>query len=157
MAPADGRRVDWFELFFDLVFVAFVVRLAHVLHGEPGPGAFLVFIAWSVPAWWAWCNVMVCVNMLPPLPERLLRGTLLVAMGLVGLMAASVTDDAQRAWAFSLGCAGLRLVLLSLWLRRAARTRQPLGRVFLYNGATALIWAASALLPSPACPRFTSL
>lgn len=145
----SGRRVDWFELFFDLVFVAFIIQLAHVLHGAPGPEAFLVFVAWSVPAWWAWSNVMVCVNLLPPLSERLLRATLLVSMGFVGLMAASVTDDAQRAWAFSLGCAGLRLVLLWLWLHRAGRTHRPLGRVFLYNGATAVVWVASALFPSP--------
>jgi low temperature requirement protein LtrA len=30
------RRADWFELFFDLVFVVTVSILASGLHGEPG-------------------------------------------------------------------------------------------------------------------------
>ena len=51
---ADGRRVTWLELFFDLVFVAVVAQvgapLAH--HYEPASVAryaLLLFVTW-----WAW-------------------------------------------------------------------------------------------------------
>jgi low temperature requirement protein LtrA len=148
-SPAVGRRVDWLELFFDLAFVAFITQLAHGLHGSPGPFEFLVFLAWSIPAWWAWTNILVSVNLLPTLPARPLGVALLCAMGFVGLMAASVTDDANRAWAFSLACAGLRLVLLVLWLYRGKKTRRALLRTFVYNGGTALIWIAAAFVPTP--------
>lgn len=148
-ASADGRRVDWFELFFDLAFVAFITQLAHDLHGSPGPFEFLVFIAWSIPAWWAWTNIMASINPLPTLPTRLLVPALLIAMGLVGLMAASVTDGVDRAGVFSLACAALRLVLLGLWLYRAKQSGHPLAQTFVYNGATAAIWAAAAFMPTP--------
>ncbi len=145
----DVRRVDWFELFFDLAFVAFITQLAHNLHGAPGPFEFLLFIAWSIPAWWAWTNIMVTINPLPTLPVRLLVPALLVSMAIVGLMAASVTDSVDRAGVFSLACAALRLVLLVLWLYRTKRAGQPAGRTILYNGATAAIWVAAAFVPTP--------
>ncbi len=149
MAAPVIRRVEWLELFFDLAFVAFITQLATGLHGAPGAAQFLVFITWSIPAWWAWTNVMVGVNLLPTLPPRRLGLALLVAMGFVGLMAASVTEDASRAWAFSLACAGLRLLLMTLWTYRAKMFGHALWRPLVYNGTTSLIWIASAFVPAP--------
>lgn len=146
----SGRRVDWIELFFDLAIVAFVTELASGLHGDPGPVQFITFLAWSIPAWWAWINVMVCINALPTLPPRMAGAALLVAMAAVGLMAASVTETAERVWAFALANGVLRLVLLVLWVYRAKRARHPMLRTFIYNGVTAVLWIASAFLPSPA-------
>jgi len=144
-----GRRVDWIELFFDLAIVAFVTELASGLHGDPGPAQFLTFLAWSIPAWWAWINVMVCINALPTLPPRLAGIALLVAMAAVGLMAASVTETTERVWAFALANGVLRLVLLVLWVYRAKRAGHPLLRTFLYNGVTAILWFASVFVPAP--------
>jgi low temperature requirement protein LtrA len=146
---AEGRRVDWMELFFDLAFVAFVTQLAHGLHGAPAPTDFLIFIAWSVPAWWAWVNIMACVNVLPVLPPRMIGVALLGAMATIGLMATSVTETADRAWAFSLANGVLRVILLVVWLCRAKSAGHPLASTFVYNGLTALLWLASALLPAP--------
>ena len=147
--PAAGRRVDWIELFLDLAMVAFITQLAHGLHGAPGLAEFATFIAWSIPAWWAWSNIMVCVNVLPQLPPRLVGVALLGAMATIGLMAASVTETTDRAWAFALANGVLRLILLGLWIYRARVRRRPLGRTILYNGATAVLWFASAFLPAP--------
>lgn len=146
---APNRRVDWIELFFDLAIVAFVTELASGLHGDPGPAQFLTFLAWSIPAWWAWINVMVCINALPTLPRWSAGVALLIAMAAVGLMAASVTDTTERVWAFALANGVLRLVLLVLWVYRAKRAGHPLLRTFLYNGVTAILWIASAFVPAP--------
>ncbi|MEO6826165.1 MAG: low temperature requirement protein A [Microbacteriaceae bacterium] len=145
----QSRRVDWIELFFDLAMVAFITQLAHGMHGSPGPAEFLTFLAWSVPAWWAWTNVVACVNVLPVLPARPLAIALLAAMGAIGLMAASVTETTERAWAFALANALLRLVLLVLWIYRAKSAGHSPFLSVLYNGATAVIWAASIFVPSP--------
>lgn len=63
-APADGEehRAGWFELFFDLVFVVTVAVLAHGLHGDPDAGHFGTFLVLFLPAWWAWANLMVTVD-----------------------------------------------------------------------------------------------
>jgi low temperature requirement protein LtrA len=144
-----GRHVGWIELFFDLAIVAFVTELASGLHGDPGPAQFITFIAWSIPAWWAWINVMVCINALPTLSPRTAGVALLVAMAAVGLMAASVTETTERVWAFALANGVLRLVLLVLWVYRAKRAGHPLLRTFLYNGVTAVLWISSAIVPAP--------
>lgn len=125
--------------------VAFVTELASGLHGDPGPAQFVTFVAWSVPAWWAWINVMVCINALPTLPPRMAGVALLVAMAAVGLMAASVTETTERVWAFAFANGVLRLVLLVLWVYCAKRAGHPLLRTFLYNGVTAILWIAVAL------------
>ena len=147
--PTVGRRVDWIELFFDLAIVAFVTQLAVGLHGDPGPAQFLTFAAWSIPAWWAWTNVMVCINALPTLPPRMSGIALLLATGTIGLMAASVTETTDRVWAFALANGALRLILLVLWVYRAKRSGHPLSRPLIYNGATAVVWIASAFVPAP--------
>jgi low temperature requirement protein LtrA len=148
-ASPGNRRVDWIELFFDLAFVAFITQLAHGLHGAPGPTEFLAFVAWSVPAWWAWTNIMIVVNLVPTLPARFVGISLLLAMGLVGLMAASVTEGTGRAWAFSIACAGLRVILLVLWVYRRKKAGLTLWRPLIYNGATAVIWVCSIFTPVP--------
>lgn len=145
----QGRRVDWIELFFDLATVALITELAFGLSGSPGPEQFAIFVVWSVPAWWAWVNVMVCINVLPTLPTRMAGIALLVATATVGLMAASVTETTERAWAFALANGALRLALLVLWVYRARRAGHPLLRTFFYNGVTAILWIASAFVSAP--------
>jgi low temperature requirement protein LtrA len=154
-APAlavEPRRVDWIELFFDLAMVTLVTELAHGLHGAPGPTEFLTFIALSIPVWWAWTNVMVCVNQLPPLPRRLVGLALVFATGTVAVMAVSVTETPDRLWAFALANAVLRFILLGLWIYRARGNGSNgvhLVRPLLYNGGTALVWIASVFVPVP--------
>lgn len=143
------RRVDWLELFFDLAFVAFIAQVAHGLHGEPGPSDFFNFLLWTFPAWWAWTNIMVVINLQPTLQSRKVGVALLCAMVLVIVMAASVVEDTERAWAFALGCAGLRLVLLFFWMIRARIAGLSVRHIIVYNGLTALIWVASVFFPEP--------
>ena len=151
--PSGGfpapRRVDWIELLFDLAMVAVITQLAEILHHPAGPGPFLLLLLWSIPAWWAWTNVMVCINFLPLLPLRPVRLALLGAMATVCLMGASVGGTTDRAWAFALANRALRLVLLALWWYRARRDGASVPRTFVYNGLTALLWFGSALLPQP--------
>jgi len=147
--PVTGRRVGWIELFFDLAFVAFVTEAAHALHGAPGASTFLIFVAFSFPAWWAWSNLMVVVNLRPEVPARPLGIALLAAMGVALVMAASVSDGLQHVAAFAIACAALRLIQLVLWIHRVRGYGLPIIRPTIYNGVTALIWAVSALLPVP--------
>jgi low temperature requirement protein LtrA len=92
---------------------------------------------------------MVCVNVLPQLPPRLVGVALLGAMATIGLMAASVTETVDRVWAFAVANVALRLILLVLWVYRARVRRRPLARTIVYNGATAVLWLVSVFVPTP--------
>lgn len=137
------------ELFFDLVFVAFVGQLAHGIHGNPGWAEYGTFVLLFFPAWWAWVNIVSVVNLLPGLSSRGLGVAMLAGMAAAGLMAAAAPEAfGARAWAFSLANAAMRVVLLVLWLyqHRQNSAGAPL-RIWLYNGGTAALWLLAAVLP----------
>ena len=106
--------------------------------------------------WWSWVNLTFTVNVQEGLSRRALAGYMLAAMTAVGVMAVAApeADRRPRAWLFALGNAMLRIVLLSLWVRRswnmgtASRVR-----VLAYNGATAMIWLVS-IVHAVALSRF---
>ncbi|MCY0905910.1 low temperature requirement protein A [Arthrobacter sp. H14-L1] len=148
-AAREPGRVHWMELFFDLVFVAFVGQLAHGIHGDPGWTAFGTFILLFFPAWWAWANIVSVVNLLPGLSARTLGVAMLAAMAAAGIMAAAAPGAfGDRAWAFSLGNAAMRAILLVLWLyQHRQQSDQTPWRIWIYNGSTAVLWLFASLLP----------
>ncbi|MDI2129576.1 low temperature requirement protein A [Yinghuangia seranimata] len=149
-AAPEEQRAGWFELFFDLVFVVTVSVLAHGLHGDPSAEDFGTFLVLFFPAWWAWVNLMVTVNVFGS-ASRLGQAVLLGAMPGLGLMAAAVPEGlGDRAWAYALGAAWTRLMLFIPWYWYAREDPAiPLWRPFSYGLATAGVWAVSAAVPSP--------
>ncbi|MDQ0239690.1 low temperature requirement protein A [Arthrobacter bambusae] len=145
----DPRRVHWMELFFDLVFVAFVGQLARGIHGDPGWAEFGTFVLLFFPAWWAWVNIVSVVNLLPGLSSRALGVAMLAAMAAASIMAAAAPGAfGERAWAFSLANAAIRVVLLILWLyQHSENSAEFPWRIWIYNGGTAVLWLISATLP----------
>ncbi|MFI8104504.1 low temperature requirement protein A [Streptomyces sp. NPDC086023] len=148
----DERHAGWLELFFDLVFVAFVAQLSHGLHGDPGWREFGVFFALYFPPWWMWANLTVSANLFQDDSARR-RFAMLFAMLCLAVMAAAAPEaDGDRAPAYALGYAGTRLVLLALWwpaTRFAPPRRIPRWRPLSYCLASAVLWAASAAVPAP--------
>ncbi|MFQ4150090.1 low temperature requirement protein A [Arthrobacter sp. LAPM80] len=145
----EPGRVHWMELFFDLVFVAFVGQLAHGIHGDPGWPEFGTYLLLFFPAWWAWVNIVSVINLLPGLTSRGLGVAMLLAMGASGLMAASAPEAfGDRAWAFSLANSALRVLLLVLWLyQHTQNSAVPSWRIWIYNGGTSVLWLVAAVLP----------
>ncbi|GAB3575260.1 low temperature requirement protein A [Leifsonia lichenia] len=147
----DPSRVDWMELFFDLIFVALVAQLAHGLSHEPSFGTLLLFLALFASVWWSWVNLTFTVNVTPELTRRALGVTMLSAMFAVGAIAVAAPEaTADRAWLFAAGNAALRLVLLALWIRRSwSNGTGSRIRLVAYNGVTAALWLISIALPHP--------
>lgn len=140
------------ELFFDLVFVAFVGQLVHGIHGDPGWLEFGTFVLLFFPAWWAWANIVSVINLLPGLSARSLGLAMLAAMAASALMAAAAPEAfGERAWAFSLANAAMRILLLVLWLyQHREHSDDSPWRIWVYNGGTAVLWLVAATLPLPA-------
>lgn len=144
------RRANWLELFFDLVMVAFVGQLALGVHGDPHPLQFLTFAVLFFPAWWAWVNVMLTLNLFGERVTGKIWLMVSVAMFAVGMMAAaSIGGLGDRAWAYALGNAILRLMLFFAWWTQGRRNGVAWYRPVLYCGVTAVLWAVSAVVPPP--------
>ena len=147
----DPSRAHWMELFFDLIFVALVGQLAHGLHEDPTVPNLLLFVALFASVWWSWVNLTFAVNIMPWLTRRQLALVMLAAMFALGAIAVAAPEaTTERAWLFAAGNAGLRIVLLTLWISQSwgsgAASRV---RVLAYNGATAAIWLVSIWVPTP--------
>ncbi|WP_203911687.1 low temperature requirement protein A [Rhizocola hellebori] len=148
----EHRRADWFELFFDLVFVVMVAVLAHGLHGDPGWRDFGTFLVLFFPAWWAWVNLMLSVNLFGS-ESTWNRITLVVAMPGLGLMAAASPEGlGERAWVFALGAAWVRVAIFALWWPQVGKARWelPAWRPITYCLVPAAVWTVSAFVPGSA-------
>jgi low temperature requirement protein LtrA len=150
-AVTPPRRADWFELFFDLVFVVMVAVLAQGLHGDPGPRAYLEFLVLFFPAWWAWVNLMISVNLFGS-AGAWNRGMLVAAMPGLGLMAAAAPFAlGDRAWAYAVGAGWVRVAIFGLWWPHVgSRWGIPAWRPITYNFVPVVLWIGSAFVAAPA-------
>ena len=145
-----GRRVHWLELFFDLVMVAYIGQVAHGMHGDPGWADALVFFVLFAPAWWAWVNMTLTLNLFGARITPLLWVAVTVAMLAIGIMAAAVPEAlTERAWAFAVGNAVIRLVWMLPWVAKRRTIGVPWWRPIAYSGLPAALWLVSAVLPPP--------
>jgi low temperature requirement protein LtrA len=146
-----GRRVHWLELFFDLVMVAYIGLVAHGMHGDPDWVDALVFFVLFAAAWWAWVNMTLTLNLFGARVTPLLWAGVTVAMLALGVMAAAVPEAlTERAWAFAVGNAVIRLVWMLPWLAKRRTIGVPLWRPIVYSGLPAALWLVSAVVPPPA-------
>jgi len=115
----DERSVGWLELFFDLVFVVVISRLAHQLIGEPSLRLAVEFLAQFVAVFWIW-------NAFTYYRERFESGgiedRLFVFLALVPVAALAVFADGglnEQYLEFAIAYLAARVVFVSGCLRAA--------------------------------------
>ncbi|EPR41181.1 low temperature requirement A [Desulfovibrio sp. X2] len=154
-APAGEvkeRHATWVELFFDLVFVAAVSRLATNLDHDYTPSGLLRFAAVFFPVWWAWIGHTFYLTRFDTgdIRHRLL--TILQIAG-VGAMVVTISGAlGPTSAAFALSYAAVRFLLVVSYLvsvRRLPAARPLVARFVTGFGAAAALWAVSALVPPP--------
>lgn len=151
-APQSSRRTaDWYELFFDLVFVAVVAVSVSLIEVDPSIGTVVVFALLLFPLWWAWVNLMATNNLFGS--RFSIMGVLVVAaMPGPAAMAVAIAGGIEHvAWLYAAGAAWIRILLLVMWLvprKKAASSISP-WRTVAYNLVTAAIWLVSILVPAP--------
>jgi low temperature requirement protein LtrA len=91
-AAVIERHASWAELFFDLVVVAGVAALAHVLRSGPGAAALGVYTLLFLAFWLSWTTFMLYSNVAAD-KTHVIR--LLVGMFGLGVMVASVPGVAH--------------------------------------------------------------
>lgn len=145
------RTADWYELFFDLVFVvviAVAVRIIEVDHSLVTVAGFMLLL---FPLWWAWVNLMVTNNLFGA--QFPLIGVLTVAATPgPAAMAIAISGGIDKfAWLYAAGAVWIRLLLLVMWLipRWSASSSISAWRTVAYNLVTAALWLASIFVPAP--------
>ncbi|MET4705781.1 low temperature requirement protein A [Frigoribacterium sp. UYMn621] len=145
-----GRRVHWLELFFDLVMVVYIGQIAQVMHGDPGWMDALVFVAFLGAAWWAWVNATVTMNLFGARITRSTWAAVTIAMIAIGVMAAAVPEAlGDRAAAFAVGNAVIRLVWVQPWFSKRRTIGVPWWRPVLYSVVPASLWLVSIWVAPP--------
>ena len=147
------RKVTWLELFFDLVFAAAVAQVASPLRDDYSAAGLLRFTILFILIWWAWTGHALFSTRFDT-DDGVQRGLTLLQMFGVAVMAANARDalDSRSSAGFAAAYAVLRLILVAQYLRaRTVVEARPLTTWYVVgHGLAALVWLASALVPTPA-------
>jgi low temperature requirement protein LtrA len=150
------RHATWYELFFDLVFVAAVAQLATALSRNPSGAAFLRFAGLFVPIAWAWSGFTFYANRFDTddLVYRLVKALAMLAIASLAISVHSVMRGGHGAVTFALSYAATRICLLALYLRARRHVAGPARRLIdLYLAAfstSTAVWLASVAVSGPA-------
>jgi low temperature requirement protein LtrA len=152
----EDRHSSWLELFFDLVFVAAVSRLAGALQHDPTMGDLPRFAGLFILVWWTWLNFSIYADRHEAEDDPVHRLVFLLA-GLFGVVLAVGAAQAMDGHlvAFFVAFLALRALQMGLWAR--ARLQVPqVARLYRRHlctfGTGAAVWAASLAFPSPIRP-----
>ncbi|MFC5177287.1 low temperature requirement protein A [Nocardioides taihuensis] len=149
---AEERHATWAELFFDLVAVAGVAALAHVLQGEITLESLGLYALLFLAFWLSWTTFMLYGNVAGG-DLRLVR--LLVAMFGIGVMAAAVPSvahtlldgghETRMLSVFALAYFLTRVIGANSWGRDQVVVDFPV----VQHTAGALPWLASIWVDEP--------
>jgi low temperature requirement protein LtrA len=145
LVHAPGRRATWFELFFDLAFVAAVAQLSGRFAASYDLAGALRFVFAFLVLWWAWLgHTFYSSRFDEDRPDQRAIGMAqILATVLVGYGAGDAFGS--RAWAFAAGLVAFKALLALAYLRERRRPYAR-GLVHAYVGLYAMqaaLWAAS--------------
>ncbi|MFJ8026771.1 low temperature requirement protein A [Streptomyces sp. NPDC096311] len=116
-ADEKERHATWLELFFDLIAVAGVSQLAHLLHGEPRAGDFAYYAVLFCAFWMTW----TCFTLYGNVAADGTRTRILLA-GMFGMavMAAAVQGvrEGRHMQAFAVVYVLMRILGSRVWQAR---------------------------------------
>jgi len=151
------RRVGWIELFYDLVFAAAISQLGTPFEADysfQGLARYAFLLALVFLAWLGYTRFATQFA----IDDLLERAFIVAQVFLVAVMAANATGplNSRDAAGFGAAYGGVRAILALQYLRvaRLPATRSVVIRRIVGLAAAAIIWTASALLPTP--QRYTA-
>ncbi|MBB5912240.1 low temperature requirement protein LtrA [Nocardia transvalensis] len=137
------RHATWMELFFDLVAVAGIGQLTHLLHHGPSPSDFALYAVAYLAFWMVWA----CVTLYGDIARDQTRIALMLAAMLgLGLMVAAVAGIPERhSTTFAAVYVVVRMVTDQVWGRGRVVVDWPTAQF----GAGTLPWIVSLWVPEP--------
>jgi len=153
--PHQERHATWFELYFDLVFVAAVGQLGMAIARHPSAAGFARFVSLFVIVVWAWVLYALYANRFDTddLVFRLGKAGAMLAVAVVAVNLRRMMDGHGGSGAFAMAYVVLRLFLVALYLRARYHVQGPgrkLSEVYIVGySATTMIWIVSIAVPAP--------
>lgn len=153
--PRQPRHATWFELYFDLVFVAAIAQLGAALERDPSAAVFARFAALFVVVVWAWILYALYANRFDTddLIFRLAKSGGMLAIAAVAVTLHRVMEGDGGTVGFAIAYVALRSFLIGLYVRARNHVSGPgreLSTVYIagYSFTTGL-WLVSVFVPSP--------
>lgn len=157
LRPLDSdqseRHASWLELFFDLVFVLAVSKVAAILVKDPSLDGFIKYLVLFIPVWWSWVGFTFYADRFESdEPEyRILTFTGMLAVAALAVTvggAFSLSGDAAFAVCYSL----VLFVIVAHYARTAIYV--PLARGLAMQfitglGISGLLFLTSVLFEPP--------
>jgi len=151
-----SRHATWLELFYDLVYVVVIAKLAHLITHPHDHHVtlhqYVLFVGLFVPVWWAWTGHTMFQNRFDPddIPHKILT---LLQMLAACFMAVFITGAfGEGANAFALSYVAIRILLIVMYWRvhRLGGDHTKVTRLFLTGfSCGALFWLVSVFVPGP--------
>lgn len=150
------KKVEWIELYFDLVYVVAIASLthaaAHLLEHGHVRDHYILFASVMGVIWWSWAGNTMYANRFKKGDAYYIVLTMIqmVLVLVLSLFVAGALTDTIRE--FSLAYVGIRLVTIALYVRihRTQSDKRGVTRVFLTGfSLSALVWLVASFLPAP--------
>lgn len=148
----EERRVSFLELFYDLVYVAIIAQLSHMLAEHVSVTGILSFAFLFMIVWWAWCNGTMYHDYHGNNDIRTRIFTFLQMFTVVAMAIFAHNAMGEGSVGFALAYAAFHLILTWLWWRTGIyipshrSQSQPYSLVFLF---TSLLFIGSIFVPVP--------
>jgi low temperature requirement protein LtrA len=150
---AVGRRATWFELFFDLVFVAGVARLSGLLAADFSLSGFVRFAFLFLVLWWCWvAHTFYATRFDRDEPAQRLLGLATIASIVFVAFAAPLAFGAQGV-VFGIAVAAFKALLGITYAVAAMQSAKgrPVARIYVaIQTVGAAIWGVSSLVDNEA-------
>ena len=143
-SEAEEARVDFAELFFDLVFVFAITQLSHRLIEHPTAAGALETLILFIAIWWSWINTAWITNWLDPrrLRVRLLLFALMAAGLFLSMSIPSAFGERGAVFAGAYVAMELGRSLFTLFAlkRHAPANYRNFRRILVWQALAGLFW-----------------
>ncbi|MFD2474123.1 low temperature requirement protein A [Amycolatopsis silviterrae] len=141
----EERHASWLELFFDLVAVAGVAQLSHLVRGTTSWGDAGLYVVCFLAFWTAWMCFTVYGNVTGTAARTM---PVLLAMAGLVFMAGAVHDIHEHAQAFAIAYVAVRGLASRVWESKEA-TRVIVEWPIVHAGMGVVPWFVSFWVDAP--------
>ncbi|MBN9740389.1 hypothetical protein DMP23_04595 [Amycolatopsis sp. A1MSW2902] len=141
----EERHASWLELFFDLVAVAGVAQLSHLVRGTTSWSDAGLYVVCFVAFWTAWMCFTVYGNVTGEAARAM---PVLLAMAGLVFMAGSVHDIGEHAQGFAISYVAVRALASRVWEGRE-NTRIIVEWPVVHAGMGVVPWVVSFWVDAP--------